>query len=97
MYVAGHSSDYIWKHDPMAHIFTTINHLSAGDDVFITVYGTDDKIYTYRYRVTTQKTYSPDDQTQFIDDSVAKLNLSTCWPIGSTKDRLVVSAELVSL
>lgn len=33
---------------------------------------------------------------QFIDNSGAKLiNLSTCWPIGTQKDRIVVSAILV--
>jgi len=97
MYVSGHSSDYIWKHDRYATIFTKINFLNPGDDIFVTVYGKDGKIYNYRYRVTGQKVYAPDDQTQFIDNTSAKLNLSTCWPIGTSKDRLVVTAELAGL
>jgi LPXTG-site transpeptidase (sortase) family protein len=97
MYVSGHSSDYIWKHDKFATIFTKINYLTAGDDVYITVYGKDGKVYNYRYRVTGQKVYSPDDQTQFIDNSTAQLNLSTCWPIGTAKDRMVITAQLSSL
>jgi LPXTG-site transpeptidase (sortase) family protein len=97
MYVSGHSSDYIWKHDKYATIFTKINFLKPGDDVFVTVYGKDGKIYNYRYRVTEQKVYTADDQTQFIDNSSAKLNLSTCWPIGTSKNRMVVSAELAGL
>jgi LPXTG-site transpeptidase (sortase) family protein len=97
MYVSGHSSDYIWKHDKFATVFTKINYLTPGDDIFITVYGKDSKVYNYRYRVTGQKVYSPDDQTQFIDNSTSKLNLSTCWPIGTAKDRMVVGAELAGL
>lgn len=97
MYVSGHSSDYFWKHDKFATIFTKINYLEAGDDIFVTVYGKDGKVYNFRYRVTGQKIYSPDDQTQFIDNSEAKLNLSTCWPIGTSKDRMVVSAVLSPL
>jgi LPXTG-site transpeptidase (sortase) family protein len=97
MYVSGHSSDYIWKRDKYATVFTKINFLSPGDDVYVTVYGKDGKVYNYRYRVTVQKVYSADDQTQFIDNTVAKINLSTCWPIGTSKDRMVVSAELVGL
>ncbi|MBX4204815.1 MAG: sortase [Candidatus Doudnabacteria bacterium] len=97
MYVSGHSSDYIWKHDKFATIFTKINYLAAGDDIFITVYGKDGKVYNYRYRVTGQNVYSADDQTQFIDNTAAKLNLSTCWPIGTSKNRMVVSATLSPL
>ncbi len=97
MYVSGHSSDYIWKHDPFSTVFTTINRLSPGDDVYVTVYGVDGKSYVYRYQVTGNKIYSPDDQTQFIDANGSKLNLSTCWPIGTSKDRLVVTAQLIGL
>jgi LPXTG-site transpeptidase (sortase) family protein len=97
MYVSGHSSDYIWKKDPFAQIFTRLNYLKPGDDIFIEVYGADGKTYNYRYQVTAQHTYKPDDQAQFIDYSGKTLNLSTCWPIGTQKDRLVISAKQVSL
>lgn len=97
VYVSGHSSDYIWKRNPMQNVFARINQLSAGDDVFIDVYGKDGKVYNFRYQVQTNKTYAADDQTQFIDSSGSKLNLSTCWPIGTQKDRLVVTAVPVAL
>jgi LPXTG-site transpeptidase (sortase) family protein len=97
VYVSGHSSDYIWKRDKFATVFTQINRLSPDDDIYITVYGKDGKVYNYRYKVTSQKVYAPDDQTQFIDSSGRKLNLSTCWPIGTAKDRLIVSAQLAPL
>jgi LPXTG-site transpeptidase (sortase) family protein len=97
VYVSGHSSDYFWKDHPYKQVFARINALEAGDDIFVEVYGNDGKIYNYKYRVTTETIYSPDDQRQFIDNSAAKLNLSTCWPIGTQKDRYVVTAELENL
>ncbi len=93
MYVSGHSSDYLWKRNPFHSVFATLNRLQAGDDVFIEAYGIDGKTYNYRYQVVSSVTLAPNDQTQFIDDSGQKLlNLSTCWPIGTQKDRFVVTA-----
>ena len=97
IYVSGHSSDYLWKHDPFHDVFARLNFLKPGDDIFIDIYGADGKVFNYRYRVTGNATYTPDDQTQFIDNSTNKLNLSTCWPIGTQKDRLVVSAVQIAL
>jgi LPXTG-site transpeptidase (sortase) family protein len=97
VYVSGHSSDYFWKNHPYKQVFAKINALEPGDDIFIDVYGKDGKIYNYKYRVTRETIYAPDDQAQFVDNSGAKLNLSTCWPIGTQKDRYVVTAELQNL
>ncbi len=97
MYVSGHSSDYIWKRNPFHRVFAKLNYLTPGDDVFVDVYGKDGKIYNFRYQVQSTKTYKADDQIQFIDTSGSKLNLSTCWPIGTQKDRLVVTAVPVPL
>lgn len=97
VYVSGHSSDYFWKHHPYKQVFARINALEPGDDIFIDVYGKDGKIYNYRYRVVAESIFAPDDQRQFMDNSAAKLNLSTCWPIGTQKDRYIVTAELSNL
>lgn len=97
MYVSGHSSDYPWKKHPYKQIFASLNALDIGDDVFIDAYDADGKLLNFRYRVIAEQIYSPDDQRQFVDDSKALLNLSTCWPIGSTKSRYIVSAVQVGL
>ena len=97
VYVSGHSSDYLWKKNPMHDVFAKLNFLKPGDDVFVDVYGLDGKVYNYRYQVSETNIYKPDDQTQFIDDSTNKLNLSTCWPIGTSTNRIVVSAVQVGL
>ncbi|OGE81207.1 MAG: hypothetical protein A2720_01565 [Candidatus Doudnabacteria bacterium RIFCSPHIGHO2_01_FULL_46_24] len=97
VYISGHSSDYPWKKHPYKQVFARLNALEPGDDVFVDIYGIDGKLYNYRYQVVSENIYRPDDQTQFVDNSAAKLNLSTCWPIGTAKDRLVVTAILQSL
>ncbi|MBI2607520.1 MAG: sortase [Candidatus Doudnabacteria bacterium] len=94
VYIAGHSSDYIWNNHPYTRVFAKLNFLEPGDDVFVDVTGADGQIRNFRYVVTEENVYNPDDQAQFIDDSTAKLNLSTCWPIGTQRDRYVVSAVL---
>lgn len=94
VYISGHSSDYLWKKHPYKQVFAKINFLEPGDDIFVDVYGNDGKLYNFQYKVTSEKVYHPEDQTQFIDSTGAKLNLSTCWPIGTQKDRYIVSAEL---
>lgn len=97
VYISGHSSDYFWKNHPYKQVFAKINALEPGDDIFVDVYGEDGKIYNYRYKVTEKNIYAPDDQRQFLDNSGVKLNLSTCWPIGTQKDRYVVTSVLEPL
>lgn len=94
VYVAAHSSDYLWNKHPYTHVFSKLNFLEPGDDIFVDVTGLDGKLYNYRYVVTEENIYKPDDQAQFIDNYEARLNLSTCWPIGTQRDRYVVSAVL---
>lgn len=97
VYVSGHSSDYLWKKDVMGQVFAKLNFLKPGDDIFIDIYGADGKVYNYRYQVTESRIYKPDDQAQFIDNTGNKLNLSTCWPIGTQTSRYVVTAVQVGL
>lgn len=97
IYITGHSSDYIWKKHPYMQIFSQLNRLEPGDDIFIEVPQSDGSVKAYRYQVTVSKIYGPTDQEQFVGEYSEKLNLSTCWPIGTSKDRLVVSAVPVQL
>ncbi|MBI4363399.1 MAG: sortase [Candidatus Doudnabacteria bacterium] len=97
VYISGHSSDYLWKNHPFRQVFAKINALNAGDDIFVDVFDLSGNVHNFRYKVVSENIYKPDDQAQFIDNSRARLNLSTCWPIGTQKDRYVVSAELMPL
>lgn len=93
-YVSAHSSDYLWNKHPYTNAFAKINFLEPGDDIFLDITDINGKVHNFRYVVSEENIYKPDDQAQFVDNSVAKLNLSTCWPIGTQRDRYVVSAVL---
>lgn len=97
-YISGHSSSYVWNKSKYSYIFSRINELSAGDEFFVTVGKTDGKTISLRYVVTGKKEYKPDDQAQFTDgEGESVVNLSTCWPLGSTARRIVVSGKMTGL
>jgi sortase A len=97
IYISGHSSDYIWKKHPYVQVFAKLNLLKPGDDIFVTVQDQDGKVLNFRYQVESTTIYKPDDQEQFITDHGSVLNLSTCWPLGTQQNRMVVSARPVPL
>jgi len=97
-YISGHSSNYAWRQSAYNHVFARLNELNPGDEFFINLYRADDSMLTLRYIVYEKNKYKPDDQAQFLgtgDDSV--VNLSTCWPLGTTSERYVVSARLTGV
>lgn len=97
-YISGHSSNFPWRQSDYSYVFTRINELEPGDEVFLTIFESNSNKVTLRYLVTAEKKYKPDDQAQFTsfgDDSL--LNLSTCWPIGSISERYVVTAKLTGI
>jgi len=92
--IHGHSSGYPWDGDYKT-AFTKINFLEAGDEVFVTVHGTNGQDRRYRYVVKSKKTYSISDPKQFEPPSPGSyLNLSTSWPVGTARERYVVTTEL---
>jgi sortase A len=71
-------------------IFNGLDELSNDDLILITY---QNKIYTYR--VKDKKVIDPTDLTILNSNpSEQKLTLFTCWPIGTTKERLAIFAEL---
>lgn len=92
----GHSSGYPWDGN-YKYAFTKINFLEAGDEVFATVYGTNGSERRFRYLVREKTVYQKTDSGQFAERDGHFLNLSTSWPIGSAKERYVVTTELVGL
>lgn len=84
--IYGHSSGYSWDVSKYTKIFTRVNELREGDEVYVSYKG---QIYTYR--VTTQETIDPTDVRPF-QGSGEELILFTCWPVGTAKSRLIVRA-----
>ncbi|OGZ53200.1 MAG: hypothetical protein A3B25_02685 [Candidatus Ryanbacteria bacterium RIFCSPLOWO2_01_FULL_48_26] len=77
--------------------FTKINFLEPGDEVFVVVYGRDGTSRRYRYVVRSKNVYAKNDPKQFEDLGGYFMNLSTSWPIGTSRERYVVTTELVGL
>lgn len=98
-YVSGHSSNYIWSKSSYSHIFSRINELNPGDEFFVTLTQADGKKVSLRYVVLDKREFQPDDQAQFESPSNTDsiMNLSTCWPLGTTARRMVVSGKLTGV
>ncbi len=98
-YISGHSSNYIWSQSAYSHIFSRLNELSAGDEIFISLNKSEGDKVSLRYVVFERREFLPEDQTQFAAASPydSEINLSTCWPLGSVARRMVVSAKLTGI
>ncbi|OGE76335.1 MAG: hypothetical protein A3C85_00970 [Candidatus Doudnabacteria bacterium RIFCSPHIGHO2_02_FULL_48_21] len=78
-------------------VFTRINFLEPGDEVFVTVHSINRETRKYRFIVRAEKVYAKTDPAQFADKNAFILNLSTSWPVGTARERYVVTTELVGL
>lgn len=87
-YYFAHSSSPEFQRQNNA-IFYTIGKLEAGDEVFIWFEGEK-----HRYVVNDKKETSPTDisflQGEYPQETIV---LQTCWPVGTTQNRLLVFAE----
>lgn len=91
MFVTGHSSDYVWKRNPYAAVFALLPKLAVGDSITIREHGK-----AYVYKVAQTKIVDPDHVEVAQPTTTPVLTLMTCYPIGSTKQRYIIHATLVS-
>lgn len=98
-YISGHSSNYIWSQSAYSHVFSRLNELKAGDEFFISLTRAEGDKISLRYVVFDRREFRPEDQTQFspVVFGESEVYLSTCWPLGSTAKRMVVSARLAGV
>lgn len=89
--IFGHSSDYPWSTGKYKNIFALLDKLVAGDEITIPY-----KTQKYVYKVREQKVVKPSDVAVLSRTPNSQLTLITCYPVGSTRNRLVVIADLVS-
>lgn len=94
--IHGHSSGFPWDGDYKT-VFAVINTLEPGDEIIVSVTDTGGKEHTYRYLVRSKGVFAKNDTAQFAGVSDFGLNISTSWPIGTSRQRFVVKAELVGL
>lgn len=89
-FIFGHSSNYPWMKGEYNSVFALLDELSFGDEVI--VYFNQKK---YTYIIKEKKVVKPGNVKVLERDQEKKeLSLMTCWPIGTTINRLIVFAEL---
>ena len=90
-FIFGHSSNYPWVKWDYNDVFANLNKLSYWDEVIV-YYGQD----KYTYKIKEKKVIRPGN-TKVLKRNKGKdeLTLMTCWPIGTTLNRLILVWEIV--
>jgi len=96
-YISGHSSNYAFARGNFNKVFSRLGDLPDNSSFIITVVQKNGKDARFHYVVTHRKEFSPTDQEQFRNVGESVVALSTCWPVGSTKSRLVVFGKLTQI
>ncbi|HEY1074305.1 MAG TPA: class D sortase [Patescibacteria group bacterium] len=91
VFITGHSSDYAWKKNPYAAVFSLVPKLVPGDKITIREHGK-----AYVYQVAEVKVVHPDQVEVANETTSPVLTLLTCYPVGTSRDRFVVHASLIS-
>jgi sortase A len=90
VYITGHSSNYVWIKSDYNSIFALLDKLVVGDLIYVNYNGT-----TYEYQVFDSKIVAADDTSILKSTSDSRLTLVTCWPVGTSLKRIVISANQI--
>jgi LPXTG-site transpeptidase (sortase) family protein len=89
--IVGHSSGQLWAPGDYKFVFTLLDKLHKDDRIMI-----DFKGKRYIYRVYEEKVVPPSDISVLQQkDNDPTLSLITCTPVGTSKNRLVISARQI--
>lgn len=93
-FIFGHSSNFPWLDGDYNDIFALLDHVVYWDEVVV-YYGQE----KHTYKISTKNVIRPWDVSilKNDDEDRSKLTLMTCWPIGTTLNRLVLTGELISV
>lgn len=90
-FIFGHSSNFPWMEWNYNDVFSTLDNV-VFDDEIIVYYGQE----KYKYKIREKTVIKPGDVSILKRDKGKKeITLMTCWPIGTTLNRLIVIGELV--
>lgn len=89
--IVGHSSGQAWAPGDYKFIFTLLEKIQLRDRIFL-----DFKGQRYIFRVEGMRTVAPTDLTVLQHGDEPQLTLITCTPVGTAKNRFVVTARQVS-
>jgi len=94
-FIFWHSSNFPWLEWDYNDVFALLDHVSYDDEIVV-YYGQE----KHTYKIQTKNVISPWDvsvlQNNASDDR-SEITLMTCWPIGTTLNRLVLTWELISV
>lgn len=88
--IFGHSSGVWWTPGDYKFVFSQLDKLEAGDKIFI-----DFDAKRFMYEVTGQKVVEANDVSVLQPKDGYNLTLITCYPVGSDKQRLIITARQV--
>lgn len=90
-FIFGHSSNFPWLEWKYNDVFALMDNLSFWDEI-IAYYGQQ----KYIYKVKEKKIIKPGDTSVLKrNNDISEISLMTCWPVGTTLNRMVVVWELV--
>lgn len=90
--ITGHSAGDVYNSNPYKFIFSGLERLENGDLIYINY-----ESVRYTYRVFDRKTVEPTDVAALIrDEAKPMLTLVTCTPLGTSRYRLLLTAEQIS-
>ncbi|MEK7499364.1 MAG: class E sortase [Patescibacteria group bacterium] len=91
-FISAHSTGEPWK-GAYRFAFIKINELKTGDALYVDWNGT-----RYAYRITGSEIITPTADFRVISDRPKPtISLMACWPLWSTKQRMLIHAELTNI
>ena len=93
-FIFGHSSNNVWESGDYNDVFALLDHVTYDDEVVV-YYGQE----KYTYKIEAKDVISPGDVSvlQSNPEDTSSITLMTCWPIGTTLNRLVLTGKLISV
>ncbi|MCK9272420.1 class E sortase [Candidatus Gracilibacteria bacterium] len=89
-FIFGHSSNYPWAKGDYNDVFALLDNLTFGDEIIV-YYNQKKFIYT----ITEKKVVRPGDvKVLKRDEGKKEISLMTCWPVGTTLNRMIVFGEM---
>ena len=90
--ITGHSAGDIYSSNPYKYIFSGLERLEDGDLIYVNY-----NSVRYTYRVTKKEVVEPTNVAALVVDTDKPiLTLITCTPLGTSRYRLLVTAEQIS-
>lgn len=90
--ITGHSAGDIYSSNPYKFIFSGLERLEVGDLIYINY-----ESVRYTYQMTRRETVEPTNVSALIyDTDKPMLTLITCTPLGTSRYRLLITAEQIS-